>query len=151
VVANKLDLPGSLERLRAFRAECGREGLEVCAVSARDGTGVPDLIRAIAALLPGPDELARPPEPAGMVVHRFDSARESFSVEREGDTFRVRGRRIERLVAQTDFANEESLERFQRDLERMGISRELRRAGAEPGDTVLVGDRELEWAEEGWA
>jgi len=106
---------------------------------------------AVAALLPSPDELGMPPEPAGIVVHRFDSARESFSVERQGKGFRLRGRQIERLVAQTDFDSEESAERFQRDLERMGVARELRRAGVRAGDTVTIGTRELEWGEEGWA
>ena len=39
------------------------------------------------------------------------------------------GRRIERIAAQTDFENEESAERFQHDLARLGIEAELRRRG----------------------
>lgn len=151
VVANKLDLPGARERLAAFTEACSLDGVRVLAVSAREGEGLHELISAIAELLPGADELSLPPEPAGIVVHRFDSERETFSVEREGDGFRVRGRRIERLVAQTDFENEESAERFQRDLERMGIARELRRAGVQTGDAVAIGTLELEWGDEGWA
>ena len=64
--------------------------------------------------------------------------------------FRVRGRRIERLAAQTNFEIEESAERFQRDLERLGIDAELRRAGVRPGDTVRIGAVELEWEPVGW-
>jgi len=151
VVANKLDLPGARERFDSFARVCAADGDEVVGVSALEGRGLRELEASFAALLPGPDELAVPPEPAGVVVHRFDSARETFSVERAGDGFRLRGRRIERLVAQTDFENEESAERFQRDLERMGVARELRRAGVKPGDMVAIGTRELEWGEEGWA
>ncbi len=151
VVANKLDLPGARERFDSFARVCAADGDEVVGVSALEGQGLRELEASVAALLPGPDELAVPPEPAGVVVHRFDSARETFSVERAGDGFRLRGRRIERLVAQTDFENEESAERFQRDLERMGVARELRRAGVQPGDMVAIGTRELEWGEEGWA
>ncbi|HXQ96520.1 MAG TPA: GTPase ObgE [Candidatus Acidoferrales bacterium] len=151
VVANKLDLPGARERFDSFARVCAADGDEVVGVSALEGRGLRELEASVAALLPGPDELAVPPEPAGVVVHRFDSARETFSVERAGDGFRLRGRRIERLVAQTDFENEESAERFQRDLERMGVARELRRAGVQPGDMVAIGTRELEWGEEGWA
>jgi GTP-binding protein len=95
--------------------------------------------------------MAAPPEASGVVVHRFDAMREGFSVEREGDAFRVRGKRIERLAAQTDFENEESAERFQRDLAKLGIDRELRRAGVEPGDTVHIGSVELAWQPEPWA
>src|SRR3990172_5842014 len=76
---------------------------------------------------------------------------EGFAVEREGEAFRVRGKRIERLAAQTDFGNDESAERFQRDLVRWGIERERRRAGVEPGDMVRIGAVELEWGAEPWA
>jgi GTP-binding protein len=105
----------------------------------------------LAGLLPSFEEMAAPPEASGVVVHRFDEMREGFSVEREDDAFRVRGRRIERLAAQTDFENEESAERFQRDLARLGIDRELRRAGVEAGDTVRIGAVELAWESEPWA
>ncbi len=75
---------------------------------------------------------------------------EAFSVEREDGAFRVRGRRIERLAAQTDFANEESAGRFQRDLARLGIDQQLRRAGVSERDTVRIGSTELEWEPEAW-
>ncbi len=150
VVANKLDQAPARENLGAFAEARGREGLETVAVSALRGDGLDGLMLAVARLLPGADELAAPPEPAGAVVHRFDSAAEGFAVERNGQVFRVRGRRIERLVAQTDFENEESAQRFQRDLVRLGIDRELRRAGVQAGDSVRIGDVELEWEAEPW-
>src|SRR6266511_1818436 len=103
----------------------------------------------LAELLPSAAELAAPPEPAGVVVHRFDSIGDGFLVERDEDhSFRVRGRRIERIAAQTDFAVDESAERFQRDLARLGIDAELRRAGIRPGDLVRIGAAELEWEPE---
>lgn len=37
--------------------------------------------------------------------------------------------------------------RFQRILEAMGISQALRDHGIQPGDTVFIGDMELEWGE----
>jgi GTP-binding protein len=86
------------------------------------------------------------------VVHRLDAdpSRVSVSVEPDG-AFRVAGKRIERLAVQTDFDVEESAERFQRDLERLGADEALRKAGIRPGDTVRVGTVELEWEAEPWA
>jgi GTP-binding protein len=86
------------------------------------------------------------------VVHRLDADpnRVSVSVEPDG-AFRVAGKRIERLAVQTDFDVEESAERFQRDLERLGADEALRKAGIRPGDTVRVGTVELEWEAEPWA
>ena len=62
----------------------------------------------------------------------------------------MRGKRIERIASQTNFGVEESAERFQRDLERMGIDAELRRAGVAPGDVVRIGRSELEWEPTPW-
>jgi GTP-binding protein len=145
VITNKLDVPGAGERVPAFAAARKRERIETVAVSALERENLDALVALFARLLPDADGLREPPEPAGVVVHRFDSSRDGFAVEREGDAFRVRGRRIERLAAQTDFENEESAERFQHDLTRLGIDRELRRAGVAQGDTVRIGAHELEW------
>ena len=51
----------------------------------------------------------------------------------------------------TDFENEESAERFQRELARLGVERALIRAGVRPGDTVRIGGHELEWGGEVWS
>lgn len=151
VAFNKLDLPAARNAWPAFHAERAREGLDAVALSADTGDGLDALRAALARLLPSAEELATPAEPAGIVVHRIESAGDAFAVEREDGAFRVRGRRIERLVAQTDFDNEESAERFQRELRRLGIEDALRRAGVRPGDDVRIGSAELEWepAEEG--
>ncbi len=145
VIANKLDVPLAGDRLPAFSRAMQDEGLEVVAVSAREGGGLDGLLHAVARLLPDAATLAGPGEPAGVVVHRFDATEDGFSVQREADGYRVRGRRIERLAAQTDFDNEESAERFQRDLSRLGVERELVRAGVAVGDAVHIGRVELEW------
>jgi GTPase len=148
VIANKLDLPPAQANMAAFRRARQREGIEVVAVSAREREHIDDLLTALARLLPDAETLGQPGEPAGVVVHRLGSAGDGFSVEREEDAYRVRGKRIERLAAQTDFENEESAERFQRDLARLGVERELVRAGVGTGDTVRIGSHELEWDDE---
>jgi GTP-binding protein len=105
----------------------------------------------LGALLPSADELDAPREPAGVVVHRIEGMSDGFSVEREeAGVFRVRGKRIERVAAQTNFDVEESAERFQRDLAHYGIDDELRRAGVAPGDLVRFGPIELEWEAQPW-
>ena len=148
VVANKTDLPEAADQLEPFRRRRRKEGAEVIAMSARTGDGLDGLMSALARLLPDAATLAQPGPAAGMVVHRLESAGDAFSVEREDDAFRVRGGRIERLAAQTNFDNDESADRFQRDLARLGIERELVRAGVTGGDTVRIGSVELEWSDE---
>ncbi len=150
VVFNKLDLPAATDAWPAFRKARERAGQDVIAVSATTGEGIPELRARLAAILPAADELDAPPEPAGVVVHRIEAMGDGFVIDREEGAFRVRGKRIERIAAQTNFEVEESAERFQRDLARLGIEAELRRAGVVPGDLVRIGAAELEWEAQPW-
>ena len=151
VAFNKMDLPAASEAWPAFRAARKRDSLRTVAISAATGEGMDAFRSAIAELLPRLEDESLP-EPSGIVVHRLDAAPDRVTIRRESEgVYRVVGRRIERLAAQTDFTIEESAERFQRDLERLGADAELRRAGIEPGDTVIVGSVELAWEAEPWS
>jgi len=151
VAFNKLDLAAAADAWPEFKRARKRDGLPVVAIAAATRAGIDELRTAIAALLPSGDELAEPPAPTGVVVHRIAGAPEAFTVELDGDgAFRLRGRRIELLAAQTNFDIDESAERFQRELQRTGIDAELRRAGIAAGDVVRIGPIELEWEAELW-
>jgi GTPase len=150
VAFNKMDLPAAAAAWPLFRDERDAEGLTVVAVSAATGQGIDEVRTRLAEMLPSAEELGEPVEPSGVVVHRITTPDE-FAVDRESaGIFRVRGRRIERIAAQTNFEIDESAERFQRDLLRLGIDAELRRAGVVPGDTVRIGHVELEWEPVAW-
>ena len=151
VVFNKVDLPAAAEAWPAFERARRADGIDAIAISASRGDGLEVLRTRIGDLLPDAAQLTEPPEPAGVVVHRIDSMGDGFAIETDADgVLRVRGARIERIAAQTNFDVEESAERFQRDLARMGIDAELRRAGVEPGDLVRIGSTELEWEAQPW-
>jgi GTP-binding protein len=151
VAFNKVDLPAAAAAWPAFRRARKAEGIDAVAISAAMGEGLTEFQGRIATILPDATELARPPEPAGVVVHRIEEMGDGFSVELDGDgAFRVRGKRIERVAAQTNFDVEESAERFQRELARLGIDTELRRGGIAAGDTVRIGKTELEWEAQPW-
>jgi GTP-binding protein len=152
VAANKMDRQPDPAVVRAFQAARTREGLAVLPISAVLGTGLDELRAALARLLPAVTELGLPGEAVGVVVHRYDPAETGFRIAREVDgTWHVEGRRVERLVAQTDFENEESAARFQRELARLGVVDALRRAGVAAGDSVRIGVLELEWGGEAGA
>ena len=97
--------------------------------------------RALADLLPDADGAGRAAGAGGRrrPPHRGDGRRLQRRRSTATASFRVRGARIERIAAQTNFDVEESAERFQRDLARLGIDAELRRAGIAAGDLVRIG------------
>jgi GTP-binding protein len=148
VVLNKMDLLEVRERWpevgHALRA---RSVIEPLAISAATGEGVDVLLRLAASLLA---ELPPPPPLADVapIAPLAPEADRSFTIEREPDgAWRVRGRRIERIVVMTRWEYYDAVMRFQRILEALGITQALRERGVEEGDTVRIGEKELEWSE----
>jgi len=45
----------------------------------------------------------------------------------------------------TDWDNDEAVARFQRVAAALGVTAALEEAGVQPGDTVHIGNAELEW------
>ncbi|MEO5965312.1 MAG: GTPase ObgE [Candidatus Limnocylindrales bacterium] len=145
VVFNKMDLEAARDAWPAFRSAMATVGADVLAISADSGEGLDALRAAVGTLLPDLAGLEAEPDPAGVVVHRLEAANDGYSIEREDGAFRVRGKRVERLTNQTNFENEESAERFQRELFRTGIDGALRKAGIRRGDQVRIAAIALEW------
>ncbi len=151
VAFNKIDLPAAQEAWPAFESARRAEGQAAIAVAAATGEGLDTFRARVADLLPSAEELEAPPDPSGVVVHRIEAMTDGFVVERDADgAFRVRGKRIERIASQTNFDVEELAERFQRDLAKLGVDAELRRAGVAAGDLVRIGGSELEWERQPW-
>ncbi len=142
VVLNKLDLPEARARWAPLRRELGEE---VLGISAATGEGVSGLLRVIMERL---EELPAEEPMEEMPILRPLEAREStaFTVEKLGEgVFRVRGEEIERLALMTDWSNDEAIERFERIMLARGISARLEEEGVRLGDTVYIGEIELEW------
>jgi GTP-binding protein len=78
-------------------------------------------------------------------VYRVASDPREYTIQRETKGWRVSGEAIERAAAMTYWEYEQSVRRFQRILRTLGIEAALRQAGVQQGDTVFIGDYELEW------
>ena len=71
-----------------------------------------------------------------------------FTIDGDDDgAFVVTGKRIERAAAMTYWDYDEAVQRFQKILEVLGITAALKKAGVQVGDTVFIGEHELEWGE----
>ncbi len=144
VALNKMDLPQAQEHWPTVEAEIKGHGHRVFAISAVTREGIDDLVKTVAQTLA---ELPPPPPGEEIPTFRLEGDEEAFEIVREGETFRVAGKRIEQAAAMTYWEYEEAVMRFQRILEALGITDALREAGVEPGDTVFIGEHELEWME----
>ena len=143
-VLNKLDVPEVRQRWPELRAALKARGHSTLAISALAREGTRDLLYRAAQLLAELPEVALARE---LPVFRPPEDEEAFTVEWELDGWRVRGIRVERLAARTVWNLDEAVRRFQRTLDRIGVSLALEEAGVQLGDTVRIGDRELVWEE----
>jgi GTP-binding protein len=136
IAVNKVDL----EAARKLRARTRKAG--VFFVSALAGDGLDRLREAMA------HPLARAPEIAGpgrAAVVKLPEVSQALTVQRLPWGFAVRGDRVERLVERTNLDSDSALDRFQVELDRLGVGDALEKAGAQPGDTVRVGTAEFEY------
>ncbi|MCI0476878.1 MAG: GTPase ObgE [Anaerolineales bacterium] len=144
---NKMDLPDAQARWQKLQKAFAKRQIEAYAISAATGQGVRDLLRAAAgrlAELPREMPVAAEEE---MPVIRPAEDESAFEVLREGSAFRVRGKKVERVVAMTNFDQEEASTRLHRVFKGMGVTAALERAGIREGDMVRIGEVELEWRE----
>jgi GTP-binding protein len=115
-------------------------------VSAQDGRGLEELSGLLALSLARSRHAAEETAAAAEILRPGADRLQAFTVEREGQVYVVHGRQLERLFAKADLDNEDAVAYLQEVVERAGLNDALRRAGALPGDTVMVGESEFEFA-----
>ena len=144
VALNKIDQPEVQERLADLQKKFKKKKVELMTISALARTNTRDLlIRAYQLLQEAP-----PSEQfeAPMPVYKPKEDPREFVVKREGAReWRISGAAIERAASMTQWEHDGSVRRFQKILATLGVDEVLRKAGVEEGDTVAIGDFELEW------
>lgn len=144
VALNKIDQPEVLERLPAIKKEMEKRDVKLITISALARTNVRALLLQAAAKLADAPTMIEIDTP--MPIYRPADAARDFTISREDDaSWRVSGRAIERSAAMTYWEHRGSVRRFQKLMERLGVDDALRKAGVETGDTVHIGEYELEW------
>ena len=167
VVANKCDVPGVEDNIRRLEEEVRKDAIaaaggnefadgveeasRVFKISALTGKGVDSLIHATANKVHELREEAREKQQAEVQYdriweHKREQKDRSYTVRKLSDgIFRVEGALIERMVVQTDWENEEALAFLQHRFNRMGLEKELIKAGAVNGDEIRIVGRAFEF------
>jgi GTP-binding protein len=134
VVLNKVDLLD--EELRAYLREVFPDAHQVSATTAEGVAALRDTFEQRLREM-GERAVSEVPEREHRV---FRPTWKGVRVEPENGGYVVSGEVVERLALKTDWGNTEGVERFQHELQRIGVLGALRRAGAVPGDEVRIGE-----------
>jgi GTP-binding protein len=155
VALNKVDLVEARDNLTRLHEVLEGEGHRVLDISAATGECVTDLLNEVGAILRELElieseqrkSLSDKPKRRVYTIGNVDER--AWEVNRVGeDSFRVIGVGIERFTHMTNFDLWEAAERFQRVLDRSGITAELNRQGVKQGDVVMIANHEMVWGEQ---
>ncbi len=146
VALNKIDLPEVQERLAGIKKEMKKKKVELLTISALARTNVRELLLKAVEKLNETPTLAEVPPP--LPVYRPKEDPREFKVTSIGENqWRLSGTSIERAASMTFWEHDGSVRRFQKIMEALGVDEALHKAGIKEGDTVAIGEFELDWQE----
>ena len=143
IVANKMDMESSLNNLLEFKKKVNKDVYEI---SALKNEGIDNVLIKIADML---DSINKEPlyeeeKFESHVLYKFKKEK-PFTIIHEGNTFIVKGDKIEKLLKMTWFASDEAYLRFSSKMKKMGIDDELKQMGIQNGDIIKILDYEFEY------
>ena len=141
---NKADTEEARQAFKKLKLKFAKEKAKLALISGATGEGVEalcwDLYKKIK------DAPATVLESEAKVKQKVYRPQARFTLVKEGKAYVLGGKEVLKWIAMTDFAEDESLERLKRILEKMGVAQALREAGAVEGDTIRVGKEEFGYA-----
>ena len=144
VIANKMDMPDAEENLKKFKEQV--KNVEIYPMSSLTNLGVDKVLTVLADML---DKIEKEPlyedeKIESHILYKFEREK-PFTIHRDGDTWVILGKEVEKLLRMTRFTTDEAANRFANKLRKMGIDAKLRELGAKDGDTVRILDFEFEY------
>jgi GTP-binding protein len=117
---------------------------QLFAISALSGESTPALLfalkDAVQAVRAEPAKEAV--ETTELPVLKLTDTGDEWHVTKQGDTFHVAGKKIERFAGRTNFDNDQGVQRLRDIMRRQGILHELVRQGIKPNQTIQIGSDE---------
>jgi GTPase len=144
VAVNKMDLPEVEDHWKDIQRKLKKKGISAIAISAVSRTNLRELLFKTLELLRETPSI-EPHSPIPIYQPQIDPRK--YEIHRISNGWQITGASIERAAAMTYWDSDDSIRRFQRILEALGIDESLRDAGVKEGDLVSIGDYELEWSD----
>ncbi len=144
IVATKIDSMQDDTQYKKLQELAKSENKEIYKISSVTGEGINELIDKIAQELKQlpKEELIEAEE---KIVYTLPEKEQEWEVKKEGESYYVTGRAVDRLMGRINIEDNESMYYFHKCLKNMGIDDKLKELGVQEGDTVYISDWELQW------
>lgn len=148
IVANKSDIAQDDDNYKKLADIAEKNGQKIFKISAATGEGVEELMNYVSKTLkelPKEDliDVATPSE--GEKVYRLETKKEPFEISKEKGVWIVKGEEVDKIIRKVNITDYESLFFLHRKLNELGLDKALKKAGIHDGDTVKIGNYEMEW------
>ena len=144
IALNKCDVYGAEENIRAFKKKYGRK-YKIFPITAVSGEGLQPLLDELVAELDKLPPVAR--EEADELFTYRKSGNLDFEIYVDEGVYVVVGPLVDMLCRNVVLTDPDSMAYFQKILREKGVIAKLREMGIKEGDTVSVGDVEIEFVE----
>ena len=144
IIANKMDMENARENLKEFKEKV--EDVPIFEVSAISNEGLHDVLVTLADMLETIEKkpLYEETKFESHILYTFKKEK-PYTITKDGDTWVVTGKEVEKLLRMTKFSTDEAVKRFTNKLRKMGIDDSLREMGAQTGDNVRILDLEFDY------
>jgi len=139
---NKTDLPDVQEKIKKITADFKNKEADVIPVSTVTGENITKLLWKAKELLDNVPEIETE---VNLPIYSPQAREDAYKILETKSGWVIKGGAIERAAEMTYWNYFESVRRFHRIMDSMGISDALQAAGIKEGDTVIIGEHELEW------
>ena len=143
IIANKMDLPESHDNLIKFKEKIDKEVYEI---SALNNQNLDEIINVLSEKVKNtPEEVLYDEDiQESHVLYKFKREK-PFTIIKEGNTFVIKGDKVEKIFKMINFNTEEAISRFAKKLRSMGVDEELEKMGVNEGDIIRILDYEFEY------
>lgn len=144
VAGNKIDLITNQTELEQIKQQIESKGYSFFPICTLTGEGIKSLLEKAWTILQETETTTFDNQEKAIV---YELPQNEFKIEYDGHVYSVIGKRVEKLVAMTDFDNSVSLRRFNKAWKFMGLDKLLKKEGIKEGDTVNLYGIEFSFSE----
>lgn len=143
IIANKMDMEAAKENLKEFQKKVDKE---IYPISALTNDNLNPVLMKLADLVDTQPNTPLYDEENYLshVLYKFENEK-PFTIEKENDYYVIHGKQVEKMFKMTNFQSDEGIERFIRQLRKLGIDEELEKMNIEDGSIVKILDYEFEY------
>lgn len=144
VAGNKIDLITNRTELEQIKQQIESKGYSFFPICTLTGEGIKSLLEKAWTILQETETTTFDNQEKAIV---YELPQNEFKIEYDGHVYSVIGKRVEKLVAMTNFDNSVSLRRFNKAWKFMGLDKLLKKEGIKEGDTVNLYGIEFSFSE----